>query len=155
MWTLFEHRKQGLPMKYCSCSEKVLWPSPWPQYPSQPCLTTCLKQGMLPCGLLSHVIKKFQYSNISNSTSKSHCSRQLEFYFWREKDSHSHRNVESFVERDSLILKGTLKGHLILQISQVLRALSSMTLSVSKDRVPTTSLDNLFEHLTTLLDFRL
>ena len=57
-------------------------------------------------------------------------------------------------------MEGTSKGHLVqlscadqghLQLDQVLRALSSLTLSVSGDRASTTSLGNLFQYLTTLI----
>ena len=56
-------------------------------------------------------------------------------------------------------LEGTLKGHLVLltcnekghiQIDQVLRALSSLTLDVSRGGASTTSLGNLCQCLTTL-----
>lgn len=89
---LFEHRKQGLPMKYCSCSEKVPCPSPCLSIlPSN--ISDSIKQGLLPHALLSHIVKSFQYSNVFNSTSKSHCSSQLVLYLWREKDSHSDRII--------------------------------------------------------------
>ena len=64
-----------------------------------------------------------------------------------------HRIIQSFE------LEGTLKGHLAqlpcnkqgcLQLHKVLRAPSSLTLHVSKDRVSTTSLGNLYQYFTTL-----
>ena len=59
-----------------------------------------------------------------------------------------------------LEMEGTLKGHLVqlpcseqgrLQCHQVLRAPSSLTLSVSRDRASTTSLGNLCQCLTALI----
>ena len=59
-----------------------------------------------------------------------------------------------------LEMEGTLKGHLVhlpcteqgrLQCHQVLRAPSSLTLSVSRDRASTSSLGNLCQCLTTLI----
>ena len=60
---------------------------------------------------------------------------------------------------DLLELEGIIKDQLIqppcndpghLQLDLVLRALSSLTLNVSKDGAPTTSLGNLFQCLITL-----
>jgi len=59
-----------------------------------------------------------------------------------------------------LELEGTLKGHLVqppcneqghLQQIRLLRAPSSLTLSISRDRVSTTSLGILFQSLTILI----
>ena len=62
--------------------------------------------------------------------------------------------MTKFIE--SFQLEGTLTGHLPcneqghLQLDQVLRAPSSLTLGISKDRAPTASLGSLFPCLTTL-----
>jgi len=65
-----------------------------------------------------------------------------------------HRIVESFQ------LEGTLKGHLVqlpcnkhrdLQVEQVLRAPSSLTLTVSRDRTSILSLSNLCQCFTNLI----
>ena len=67
-------------------------------------------------------------------------------------------HVTIFIE--SFELEGTPNGHLVqlscadqghLQLDQVLRALSSLVLSVSGDRASTTSLGNLFQYLSTLV----
>jgi len=64
----------------------------------------------------------------------------------------------NFIE--SFELEGTFKGHLVqlpcneqghLQLDQVLRALSSLTLNVSRNGASPTSLGNLFQCFTTLL----
>ena len=56
-------------------------------------------------------------------------------------------------------LEGTLKGHVVQvpcneqghpQLHQVLRAPSSLTLGICRDRESTTSLGNLCQYLTTL-----
>jgi len=61
---------------------------------------------------------------------------------------------------ESFELEGSLKGHLVqlpgneqghLQLHQVLRAPSSLTLSVSKGWDTTTSLGNPFQYLTTFI----
>ena len=65
----------------------------------------------------------------------------------------NHRITESFE------LEGALKGHLVqlpcnqqgrLQLHQVLRAWSSLTLNVCRDEAPTASLGNLCQGLTSL-----
>jgi len=60
------------------------------------------------------------------------------------------------VPKESFELEGTLKGHLVQLLCKeqghlLLRAPSSLTLSVSKNRASTSSLGNLCQSLTTLV----
>ena len=70
-----------------------------------------------------------------------------------KKEKYFIRIIESFE------LEWTLKGHLVqlpckeqgrIQLDQVLRAPSNLTLNASRDGAATTSLGNLFQSLTTL-----
>uniref|UniRef100_A0A8C9L6Q9 Uncharacterized protein n=1 Tax=Pavo cristatus TaxID=9049 RepID=A0A8C9L6Q9_PAVCR len=75
---------------------------------------------------------------------------------WKIKQSHS----VGLLITESLELEGPSKGHLIqlpcneqgqdLEVHQVLRAPSSLTMSVSRDGASDTSLGNLFQCFTTL-----